>query len=259
MWKELIDEVMDWCGNVDHAQMALLTVVAGAGKSTVAHMIAHSCAKHDVLLSSFFFKEGRIMSPKCLWSGMVRSLAIRSKSYHQMLTSVLEKDPSMAAAAFDQQFRKLILKPLCHKPPPANSPLIIVIDALDECDKDASQTLSKLLRDSVPMLPHCFKFFVTLRPVRVVNNYFCSPSPIHHMRIELSDDKNLQYCGKYLHLQVLELKELHSVAVDNWPLDFEQKLVMHAGGLFIWVSIMMGYCASRGKAGCFVYCHPQQV
>ncbi len=199
---------MDWCENVDHAQIALLTAVAGAGKSTIAHTIAHSCAERDVLLSSFFFKEGKITSPKYLWSGVARSLAIRSKSYRQTLTSVLEKDPSMAAAAFGQQFRKLILEPLRHGPPPANSPLIIVIDALDECDKDASHTLSKLLRDGIPELPRCLKFFVTSRPVRVVDNYFHSSSPIHHVGIELSNDKNLQDCGKYIHSQVLELKEL---------------------------------------------------
>src|SRR5258708_40277542 len=131
MRKGLIGEVMDWCGNVDHAQMALPTAVAGAGKSTIAHMITHSCAERNVLLSSFFFKEGRITSPKYLWSGVARSLAIRSKSYHQMLTSVLEKDLSMAAAGFDQQFRKLILDPLYHKPPPPKHPPIIFIDALN--------------------------------------------------------------------------------------------------------------------------------
>ncbi len=134
---------MDWCGNVDDAQMALLTAVAGAGKSTVAHTIAHSCAKRDILLSSFFFREGKTTTPKYLWSGMARSLAIRSKSYRQTLTSVLENRPSLATAAFDEQFRELILEPLCHGPPPADSPLIIVIDALDECDEDASHTLSK--------------------------------------------------------------------------------------------------------------------
>ncbi len=232
---------MDWCGNVDDAQMALLTAVAGAGKSTVAHMITHSCAKQDILLSSLFFREGKTTTPKYLWSGMARSLAIRSKSYHQMLTSVLENQLSLTTAAFDEQFRELILEPLCHGPPLADSPLIIIIDALDECDKDASQTLSELLRDSVPGLPCCIKFFVTLRPTRVVDNYFHSPSSIHHMKIELSDDKNLQDCEMYIHLQVLKLKELPQVTMGNWLPDFEQKLVTCAGGLFIWVSIMMEY------------------
>src|SRR5258708_3157174 len=219
--------------------MALCTGVAGAGKSTIVHMIADSCAKCNVLRSSFFFKEGRITSRKYFWSGVARSLAIRSKSYHQVLTSVLEKDLSMAAAAFDQQFRKLILEPLHHRPPPSDSPLIIVIDALDKCDKEASRTLSELLRDSVPKLPHCIKFFVTLWPIRVVDDYFPSSSSIHHMRIELSDPMNLQDCKAYIHSQVL--KELPRVTTSNCLPDFKQKLVMHAGGLFVWVRIMMEY------------------
>ncbi len=88
-------------------------------------------------------------------SGVARSLAVKSKSYRQTLISILEKDPSIVAAAFDEQFRKLILEPLSDGPPPADSPLIIVIDALDECDEKASLTLSKLLKDSVPKLPRC--------------------------------------------------------------------------------------------------------
>src|SRR5260221_9377911 len=236
---------MDWCGNVDLAQMALLTAVAGAGKSTIAHMITHSCAKHNILLSSLFFREGKMTTPKYLWSGMARSLAIRSKSYHQMLTSVLENRLSITTAAFDKQFRELILKPLCHGPPLANSPLIIIIDALDECDEDASQTLLELLRDSVLELPCCVKFFVTSWPIRVVDDYFQSSSSIHHMRIELSDDKNLQDCKAYIHSQVLKLKELPQVTTGNWLPDFEQKLVMHAGGLFVWVSIVMEYLRNK--------------
>ncbi len=239
---------MDWCDSVDHGwqtQVVLLTAVAGAGKSAVAQTIAHLCDQRGILLSSFFFSEGNVTSPECLWSGVARSLAIKSESYRQMLTSILEKDPSIATAAFDEQFRGLILKPLRHGQPPVDSPLIVVIDALDECDEDASRTLSKLLRDSVPELPRCFKFFVTSRPIRVVDNYFHSPSPIHHMSIELSDDKNLQDCRKYINSQVLELKDLRQVTADNWRPDLEEKLVTYAGGLFIWVSIVMEYLKNK--------------
>ncbi len=246
--KELIGEIMDWCGNVDHAwqaQMVLLTAVAGTGKSTVAHTIAHSCAEHGILLSSFFFKEGKTTSPKYLWSGVARSLAIRSKSYCQMLTSALENDPGMATAAFDEQFRRLILEPLRHGSPPADSPLVIVIDALDECDEDASQALSELLRDSVAEFPRCVKFLLTSRPVRVVDDYFHSSSSIHRMRIELSDDKNLRDCEAYIHSQVLKLKELPRVTTRNWLPDLEQKLVTQTGGLFVWVSIVMEYLKNK--------------
>src|SRR5260370_32629905 len=43
MQEELIDCIMDWCDNVDHhdwqTQIMLLTVVAGANKSAIAHTI----------------------------------------------------------------------------------------------------------------------------------------------------------------------------------------------------------------------------
>ncbi len=61
------------------------------------------------------------------------------------------------------------------------------------------------------------------------------------MRIELSDDKNLQDCEAYIHSQVLKLKGLPQVTMGNWLPDFEQKLAMQAGGLFVWISIMMQY------------------
>ncbi len=165
--------------------------------------------------------------------GMARSLMIKSKVYHQTLTSILENDPSITTAAFDEQFRRLILEPLHHKPPPANHPLIILIDALDECDEDASRTLTKLFKDSVPELPHYC--------VRVVDNHLLGHSSIHHMTIKLSDDKNLQDCKAYIHAQVLDLNELCQVTSGDWPPDFEQKLVRHAHGLFVWVSTVMEY------------------
>src|SRR5258708_10988228 len=238
---------MNWCDNVDHGwqkQIVLFTAVAGVGESGVAYAVAHLCDQRGSLLSSIFFHEGNTTSPEYLWSGVARSLAIKSKSYCQTLTSILENDPGIVTAAFDEQFRKLILEPLLHGPPPADSPLIIVIDALDECDEGASQTLSKLLRDSAPKLPRCIKFFVTSRSDRVVENYFQGPS-IHHMSIELSDDKNLRDCGKYINSQILELKELPRVTADNWIPDLEQKLVTHAGGLFVWVSIVMEYLKNK--------------
>src|SRR5258708_6163657 len=222
--EELIGSVMDWCDNVDHGwqtQIVLLTAVAGAGKSAVAHTIAHLCHQRQLLLSSFFFSKGNVTSPEYLWSGVARYLATKNKSYRQSLTSILKKDPSMATAAFDEQFRELILEPLRHEPPLADNPLIIVIDALDECEEDSFQTLSELLRDDIPKLPRCIKVFVTLRSVKAVDDYFHSSSSIQRMKIELSDHKNLRDCRKYIQSQVSELKKLPRETKGNWLPDFE--------------------------------------
>ncbi len=41
----------------------LLTGVAGAGKSSIAHTIAKECTTEEILLSSFFFKAGEQSQP----------------------------------------------------------------------------------------------------------------------------------------------------------------------------------------------------
>ena len=237
---------MGWCRNVEppwKSQVVLLTAVAGAGKSTVAHTIAHQCTEHGILLSTFFFRARETASPDHLWSGVARSLAIRSESHRAILTTILENDPTIATAAFDEQFSRLVLESLCRLPPPDNAPLIIIIDALDECDEGASETLAKLLRDKVPMLPRTVKIFVTSRHTRVVDNYLLKSSSIQVLNINLLDNENLQDCEVYIRSQVSELKGLRPAA--DWSPDLQQRLSERAHGLFVWVSTVMDYVKNK--------------
>ena len=239
---------MDWCCDVGHqkTQVTLLTAVAGAGKSAVAHTIAHLCDERDILLSCFFFRAGETTSPDHLWSGVARSLAIRNKSYRRVLTSTLKKDPTIPTAASDDQFKKLILEPLRRIPPLDDTPLVIVIDAFDECDMDASTSLAELLRNSVSELPSSVKFFVTSRRTSVVNRYLLRhPSPIFHMTIHLSDDNNLEDCKIYIFSEVSKLKALFPAIQADWPSDLEEMLAARARGLFIWASAVMKYMKNQ--------------
>ena len=237
---------MGWCENVDHdwkTQVALLTAVVGVGKSAVAHTIAHLCAERGILLSAFFF--GIVTSPQRLWSGVARSLATKNESYRRILTSIMENDPNIAADTFDKQFKKLILEPLRNTPPLGNSPLVIVIDGFDECDNDAAETLAALFKDNISDLPPWVKFFVTSRPVRVVNRYFDSLPSVHHLSIQLSDDNNLRDCEAYVATKVSELKGLHWDTPPAWPPDLQDMLVKRARGLFVWVSVVTKYLRTK--------------
>src|SRR5258708_14054054 len=42
-----------------------------------------------------FLQQRNVTSPECLWSGVAKSLTINSRSHHQLLTSILKKDPSI--------------------------------------------------------------------------------------------------------------------------------------------------------------------
>src|SRR5258707_7140538 len=237
---------MGWCRSVKHhweKQVVLLTAVAGAGKSAVAHTIAHRCAEEEILLSSFFFRTGETTSPEHLFSSIARSLAIKRESYCTILTTILEDTLSIASTTFDEQFRKLVLDPLRRRPPPEDIPLIIVIDALDECDEGASVILAKLLRDEISELPRTIKFLITSRHTRAVDYLLNNSSSIHPLSIRLSDGGNLRDCDVYIRSQISELKKLRPMA--DWPSDLQQRLSRHARGLFVWVSTTMDYVKNK--------------
>src|SRR5258708_3671231 len=243
---QLIEDIMGWCRNVEHhwkKQVVLLTAAAGAGKSAVAHTIAHRCAEEDILLSSFFFRTGETTSPEHLFSGIARSLAIKRESHCTILTSILEDAPSIATAAFEEQFRKLVLEPLRRRPPPEDTPLIIIIDALDECDEAASVTLARLFRDEIAKLPRTIRFLVTSRHTRVVNRYLQNSSSVHTLSIQLSDSENLGDCDVYIRSQISDLKDL--CPRTDWPPDLQERLSRHARGLFVWVSTTMDYVKNK--------------
>ena len=159
--KELIGEIMDWCGNMDHAQMALPTAVTGAGKSTIAHTITHSCPVPNSMSFSWAFSSGPwvLSIYGAVWWGLWLSGA----------SPIIRHSHLFWRTGWAWQ-------PLCLTSSSGSLYL-----------KEASWTLSELLRDSVPKFPCCIKSFVTLWPVGAVDNYFPSSSSIHCMRIELPD------------------------------------------------------------------------
>jgi Mrp family chromosome partitioning ATPase len=74
----IIGESLAWVDGPDgnRAQILLLTAVAGAGKSTIAHTIAQRCAEKGQLVSSIFFDretEGR-NNPSALFSTIAADL-----------------------------------------------------------------------------------------------------------------------------------------------------------------------------------------
>lgn len=118
--------------------------------------IGHLCA-------SFFFKrgEGDRGSSAKLFTTIAAQLATKKPAIAPYIKNAIDADP---AIGLKEQFDKLILQPLSTVSANAGKAesLVIVIDALDECD----------LEDEVKLIIHNFsrakslrlKVFVTSRP-----------------------------------------------------------------------------------------------
>ncbi|KAF8335930.1 uncharacterized protein EI90DRAFT_3120176 [Cantharellus anzutake] len=250
---DLAERIMTWCRNTGESQnrLMLLTAVAGAGKTSIALTIAERCANEgDVtLLLHFFFKAGERARPDFLFIGIARALADHDPVYRTSIISALRIDPSLPTASLAKQFENLVASPLLRAPPPCGHSMVVIIDALDECDKNVFLPLAEILREEVPKLPSSIKFFITSRQFDLVNRSLSPDYPINRLTIDLSDETNVQDCSTYISFQLQKLKKLHPELRDNLQDEDKkvQEILERANGLFIWVSTIFLYMETNSN------------
>ncbi|KAF8314373.1 uncharacterized protein EI90DRAFT_3136106 [Cantharellus anzutake] len=243
---DLIERIMTWCRTTEDSKnrVLLLKAVAGAGKTSVALSVAEECKREKISSSSFFFKAGEQSWPDHLFSGMARSLATHDAAYRASLISTLQGDPALSTAPFAKQFEKLVAEPLRLRTS-SDRPMVIIIDALDECNTEAFPLLANILREEVLKLPPNIKFFVTSRQFDLVDRFLSLNDPL---TISLSDNTNIHDCAAYIRSQLRELKAVHDdlkVGIGEED-DLVQCILERAGGLFIWISTVFGYMKITG-------------
>jgi hypothetical protein len=149
---QLLADIMSWVESPDAPVVFWLNGLAGTGKSTVARTICEYCAHKNVLGASFFISRQvseRRHAPNVLRT-IIYWLARQSPVFSKVIAGLLQDSPGLASSEGLQKLTaELLLKPASCIP--ANSGLLIVIDAMDECAIDnrgrpGGQLLSLLLR-----------------------------------------------------------------------------------------------------------------
>ncbi|KAB8238953.1 YVTN repeat-like/Quino protein amine dehydrogenase [Aspergillus alliaceus] len=215
---ELLQQISKWAGS-NGKFIFWLNGMAGTGKSTIARTVAESFQNQGLLGASFFFKRGEADrgNAKYLISTVTRQLVTR---YHRLATEVLnaiKNDPNIASKSLSEQCEKLLHQPLMKLHLDQPTTIVIVVDALDECDKeDDIQEIESV----------CLRVFLTSRP----------ELPI---RLGLEQDKNHQ--GLVLHelpasMVERDIRHERSLSPD-WPgNDNVERLVHMAVPLFIFAA-----------------------
>jgi NACHT domain len=146
--------------------MFVLQGLAGTGKSTLAHTVCETMAKREWLGASFFFSrnEASCSNPFLVFTTIAYQLATRYPQFHNALAAILKRDPDVVGLTLEMQLEKLVVEPICAVADDIGSdPVVVVIDAIDECGNYRAQILS-LLCNARLKLPIRFKLFVSLRP-----------------------------------------------------------------------------------------------
>ena len=166
----LLKEIYKWADNPDGDCIFWLQGMAGTGKSTISRTVAHRLAERGELGASFFFKRGQSDRGRAarFFTTIAAQLVHQLPPLAPHIQAAIKADSDIGEKAMKEQFDKLVLQPLektkCDPRNPWRT-IVVVVDALDECDREEdATTIIGLLPQAKKLSSVRLKFFITSRP-----------------------------------------------------------------------------------------------
>ncbi|KAF7975491.1 hypothetical protein HWV62_9409 [Athelia sp. TMB] len=149
-----IGAILGWKDEYEGKPVCWMSGPAGFGKSAVSQTVTESCARDGTLAASFFFLRGA--GGRSSISHFITTLAfqitVSVPEIKPIVEMILQRDPTILSQSITYQLQNLIFVPfmvLAQTNTPTSA-LLIVIDALDECnDRD-------LMLEFITALAHAY-------------------------------------------------------------------------------------------------------
>jgi len=243
---ELRKQIMDWCDDPTCKCIFWLNGMAGTGKSTISRTIARELAEKKRLAASFFFTRGKkdISHSRMFFTTIAAQLANSLPVLRTFISDAIDSNPDIFKQGLREQWNQLILNPLKNAPTQSIQ-LVVVIDALDECDSMQDiQLILLLLAEAKDLATVRIKIFLTSRPEipildgfrqlsgEVYQDFILHNIPLDTVNADIS---------AFFQQKLSPLKAKHGLGTP-WPdeLIIEQ-LVERAAGLFIYAATTLRF------------------
>ncbi|KAI9768268.1 MAG: hypothetical protein M1839_004162 [Geoglossum umbratile] len=251
---ELLHHIREWAKDKSSKPIFWLSGMAGTGKSTIARTIAQSFAHQGQLGASFFFKkgEGERGNATRFFTTIASDLIDHVPGLISGIIKALDADPAISQKALKDQFEKLILHPLLEiqRASPPTLTHVIVIDALDECEREEDvRAILRLLARTKEIKLMSLHVLVTSRPELPIRLGFERMSDGTYQDLVLHEvpKKTIGHDIRlYLEHELREIREERSLSL-KWPTkDQIQALVELAVPLFIFAATVCRYIGTKG-------------
>ncbi|GMG08914.1 unnamed protein product [Aspergillus oryzae] len=179
---ELRSQISEWAKSSDGKCIFWLKGMAGTGKSTISRTVAQSFKEQGLLGATFFFKRGEAErgNAKYLISTIIKQLVTSHRGLVPHILNVIKNDLNISSKFLSEQFDKLLYQPLLKLHLNQLSTIVIVIDALDECDRE----------DDIGVV---LRLLFKLRDIKSVHvRIFLSSRPELPIRLGFKQDNNHQ-------------------------------------------------------------------
>jgi hypothetical protein len=217
---------------------------AGTGKSTLARTVAREYYNRGRLGASFFFSRGKedVSHAGEFFTSIAIQLAGHSPALGDLIRKAISSNPHVASQVRRDQWKLLILEPLSKlEAGSLQQPLVLVIDALDECDGDNDIRGILQLFSKVKTLGTVgLRIFVTSRPETPIRLGFHNMPGILHQDLILHEipqgtvDNDILV---FLEYKFGIIRDESYGLPPHWPgQKYIDKLVLSAHGLFIYAA-----------------------
>jgi NACHT domain/Heterokaryon incompatibility protein (HET) len=250
---ELLRDLTEWADGSDVKFFYWLNGIAGTGKSTVARTIARKFHEKGILGGSFFFSKGGgdVSHANLLFTTLASQLASRFPSTKRHICEAIMMNKDIAQHSLRDQWDQLIINPLAKINDFETKNIILVLDALDECDNDRDIRIILRLVSTARVLRNVrLRVFVASRPEIPIRCDFSQIPEAERQVFFLHDilptsvDRDLNL---FFQQNLAAIGEERGLAVD-WPgSKIIARLVEISCGLFIWASTACRYIREGGR------------
>ncbi|KAK6511458.1 hypothetical protein TWF481_000374 [Arthrobotrys musiformis] len=246
---ELLKQVTAWSEEPNSPPIFWLNGMAGTGKSTIARTVAGEFEKKKQLAASFFFSRGggNLSHAGEFVTTIATQLARRLKSLRNHICDAVQEDRNIANQSLRTQWDQLVALPLSKLPtnPSMSPPLVIVIDALDECDKDNDiRLLLQLFTET-----EAIRIFTTSRPETPIRLGFRNMKEILHRDLVLHEiSRRIVDLDILLFFKVRfgEIRKNSEILPEDWPGETKiAALVENSQGLFIYAATVCRFIGTQ--------------
>jgi hypothetical protein len=231
---------MEWCQKPDKSHVFWLSGMAGTGKSAIVRTLCDKLSSAHLLGGSFFCSRRGSTEQrdiKRIIPTLARQLARLDSEYRRNVVECLKRDSDISSATVDKQLEQLLMKPCSDTLRSLPTPLILVIDALDEgAEADETARLLEAILEKAKDMP--FRFFLTSRPESHIREKFLQPSSSSRMILRLHEIEESMVKADielYVKDRLNKIKISNKKLPEEWPASEQvQKLADRADKLFIY-------------------------